>query len=153
MEEIKNNKVFDDKNIIISNIENYSITFYQGNMILTKSKKKEKIIDIKNYDFTYSNLIMCKINGKLSTSTKYLSIVKEIYLIINNKDQIIDNTLLNMKKCKYTNKGYQYFKSLDISFQRVNSNKSIKEILHIAKLSNIEISMTIKLGNKEIITI
>ena len=153
MEENKNNKVFDDKNIIISNIENYSITFYQGNMILTKSKKKEKIIDIKNYDFTYSNLIMCKINGKLSTNTKYLSILKEIYLIINNKDQIIDNTLLNMKKGKYINKGYEYIKSLDISFQRVNSNKSIKEILHIAKLSNIEISMTIKLGNKEIITI
>ena len=151
MEENKNNKVFDDKNIIISNIENYSITFYQGNMILTKNKKK--IIDINNYDFSHSNLIMCKINGKLSTSTKYLSIVKEIYLIINNKDQIIDNTLLNMKKCKYTNKGYQYFKSLDISFQLVNSNNNIKEILHMVKLYDIEISMTIKLSNKKIITI
>ena len=151
MEEIKNNKVFDDKSIVISNIENYSITFYQGNMILTKNKKK--IIDINNYDFSHSNLIMCKINGKLSKVKKYLSIVKEIYLIINNKDIIIDNTLLNIKEGKYTDKDYEYIKSLNISFQDVDSNKNMKEILHMVELSNIEISMTIKLGNKEMITI
>jgi hypothetical protein len=47
----------DNDNIIISNIANYNISFYNGNMILKKIPKKINVDDIKKYDLKKSKII------------------------------------------------------------------------------------------------
>jgi hypothetical protein len=137
-------------NIVIHNIEEYEINFYEGNLILTKKKKH---IDLTKYNFQKSEIIFCSINNKKIELNKYRSICKYIYEYINNKDLIIENTLLNTKSGKYTLDGYSYFEKLDFSLQGCDANKSIKEIIHMCKLSNIKIKLKIKLENNKIINL
>lgn len=142
-----------DENIIIQNIENYQISFYKNNMILTKKKEKITFEDLKNYNFKHSNIISCEINNIKVEYNKYRPIIFYIYSILNNKDIIMKNSFLNIKEGKILNKGYEYIKSLNISVQGVDSNKIIKEIYHMTKLGNIKINIKIQLENKKIIYI
>lgn len=142
-----------DENIIISNIEKYNISFYKGNMILTRKKEKITFEDLKNYDFKHSNILICQINNIKLDFTKYTPIIFYIYCILNNTDLIIENSLLNIKEGKIRTKGFKYMESLDISVQGADSNKTIQEIYHMAKLGNIETNIKIQLENETIINI
>lgn len=143
----------DNDNIIISNIANYNISFYNGNMILKKIPKKINLDDIKKYDFKKSKILECNIDNKKLELYKYKQIIKYLYDKINNIDLIKTNTLLNIKDGKFTNDGFNYFDKLGISVQGVDSNKAIKEILNISNICNINFNIKIKLENNEIINL
>ena len=143
-----------DDNIIISNIENYNICFYKGNLILSKKKKKKISLDeIKNNDFKNSSIINCVINNKKVNFTKYKQIIFYLFEEINNNEMILDNTTLNIKKGKYEEKGYKFNSNLNISIQGVDANKSILEIYNISKISQIPIDIKVKLKDENILTI
>jgi len=156
----------DNDNIIISNIADYNISFYNGNMILNKKQKKfiddfkklnlnekKNIDDFKKYNFKKSNIIECNIDNKKIDLYKYKQIIKYLYEKINNIDLIKTNTLLNIKDGKFTNDGFNYFDKLGISVQGIDSNKAIKEILNISNICNIKLNIKIRLENNEIINL
>jgi hypothetical protein len=143
----------DNDNIIISNIANYNISFYNGNMILKKIPKKINLDDIKKYDFKRSNIIEIYIDNKKIDLCKYKQIIKYLYEKINNINLIKTNTLLNIKDGKFTTDGYNYLDKLGISVQGIDSNKAIKEILNISNICNIKLNIKIRLENNEIINL
>lgn len=142
-----------DDNIIISNIENYNITFYNGNMIISKKLKKITLEQIKALDFKNSTIINCSINNDNKSFKKYNKIINYLFEEINDIDIILDNTILNIKKGKYEDKGYKFISKLNISIQGVDANKSIQEIFNISKISQIPINIKIKLENEQIVNI
>lgn len=146
--EINHNK------IIISNIDNYNITFHNGNMILiNKTINNKPKINIDNYDFKNSKIINCIINNEKLDISKYRTLLNYIYKIINNTDCIINNTILNISKDIINNRGYTYNEDLKLSVQGADSNKVIKEIINMINLSNINYDIKIKLENDNIINI
>ena len=140
-------------NIIISNIENYNITFYNGNLILSKKLKEISLEQIKALDFKKSTIINCSINNENKSFKKYKQIINYLFEEINDIDIILDNTILNIEKGKYEDRGYKFNSKLNISIQGVDSNKSIQEIFNISKISQISINIKIKLENKQIVNI
>lgn len=140
-------------NIIISNIENYNITFYNGNLILSKKLKKITLEQIKALDFKNSTIISCSINNDNKNLKKYNKIINYLFEEINDIDLILDNTILNIEKGKYEDRGYKFNSKLNISIQGVDANKSIQEIFNISKISQIPINIKIKLENEQIVNI
>jgi len=143
----------DTNNIIISNIADYTISFYNGNMILTKKKLKKNIDDLKKYNFKKSNILKLVIDNIELEFNKYKKVIKYLYEKIDNINLIETNTLLNIIKGKKEDNGFNYLEKLNISVQGVDANKSIKEIIHISNICNIKVDMKIKLENNEIINL
>jgi hypothetical protein len=138
---------YDNDNIIISNIENYNISFYNGNMILTKKVKKNKLQleELNKYNFAKSKIIKCKIDNNCVELNKYLRILFFLYKLIDNRELILNNTKLNIVDNRYEDKGFKYLEQLNISIQRVDSNKSLQEIIHITNICNIKLELEIEL--------
>ena len=84
-----------DEHIIIQNIENYNISFYNGNLILTKKKKINKIYLLMILE--KSQILSCNINNIKLNLSKYKQILEYIYEYIDNKNHIKDNTILNIE--------------------------------------------------------
>ena len=82
--------------ITIDNIE-YSIHKQKSSNLLLKPIKKiiiNKIDDILEYDFCYSQIISCSVNDILCDKNKYKPILNDIYYKINNGTKIIKNTII-----------------------------------------------------------
>jgi hypothetical protein len=137
--------------IIISNIEKYDITFHNGSMII-KRKQKDYSEFLKN-NFTSSKLLNVKINDSEIKINKYSVLLKYIYNFIDDIEIIKHNTRINIIDGECNNKGFQYLQKLNISFQGIDANKCMDEIINMCKCVNIVISLKIKLNNEEIIEI
>ena len=77
---------------IIIDINNYNIiNLDNGDIKLIKKKiiKISSIKDLKNYNFSKSNIIECFINDNKVDKFKYKSILNDIYIIINDGSKII----------------------------------------------------------------
>ena len=107
--------------------------------------------NIENYVFTSSKILECNLNNNIIIRLKYKHIIESIYDILNDRSLIMKNTVLNIQKGQKTNHGYTYNKNLDISIQRVDANKCIKEIVKQCTINNINISMKIKLKNGDVV--
>ena len=141
-------------NIIISNIDSYTISFYNNSMILNKKiLNKLTLKELTNYDFKKSNIIDCKINNIKLDFKRYKPIIFYLYELINNIELVLSNTLLNIKNGKNEDRGFSYLEKLDISIQGVDANKSVQEIVNISKICNIILYIKIKLENNKIINL
>ena len=140
--------------LIIPDIDKYTITIINNSLILTPVIKIEdfKIEDILNKDFTKSKIQNCIINNIILDQKKYFKILLHVYNLIDKKI-ILNNTKLNIKTDTIKTKGFVWYPSLELSIQRVDSNKCIAEIIHMCKLQNINIKICILLENNEIINI
>ena len=88
--------------ITIDNIE-YAINKQKSGDILLKPVKKiiiNKIDDLTEYDFCFSQIISCSINDKLCDRNRYKSILNDTYLIINSGTKIIKHTNINISTIK-----------------------------------------------------
>ena len=151
-------EIENDKNIIIKNIDTYDISFYNNSLILKKKQYHTEPINIdellKKYDFTRSNILEVVIDNKKLEITKYFSILKYIYNLIDNKKIILDNTIMHIKTGNLDNqKGFKYIEKHNISIQGTANNKTIKEIINMCNMCNICKKIKIQLSNNEIITI
>jgi len=98
--------------ITIDNIE-YTIHKQKSGELLLKPIKKiiiNKIDDLTNYDFCFSQIESCSINDKLCDKNKYKSILNDIYLIINSGSKIIKNTSINISTIKKKDSGWKHKK-------------------------------------------
>jgi hypothetical protein len=152
--QINENEIILEKIIIDINIYDI-INLDNGNIKLIKKQiiKISSIEDLKNYNFSKSNIIECFINNNKVNKNKYKSILNDIYIIINDGSKIIKNTKLNIKTINKYDEGFYYISELGISIQRVDSNKCINEILSQSILNNIKINIIIKLSNNTIINV
>lgn len=155
---LENEDILLEKTII--NKEEYEIiTKDDGNILLKKKPKiivniyKNNIQELRKYNFTHSTILISKIKNEEMSKLAYQAILRKVYEKINDAIIIIKNTELNMKIFKKTNDGFQYLENLKISFQGVDSNKCLNEIINQCIKENISLQMQIQLTNNHIVNI
>jgi hypothetical protein len=94
-----------------------------------------------------------KINDNEIKINKYTALLKYIYNFIDDIEIIKHNTRINIIDGEYNDKGFKYLEKLNISYQGIDANKCMDEIINMCKCVNIVISPKIKLNNEEIIEI
>ncbi len=109
-----------------------------------------------NYDYTNSKILYITINGNKIDIKTYKEILIYLYLIINDKDKILKYTtltscILNVKYIKATR--VTYINQIKLYLKNSSCNKFIKEITNIKNRFNIDINLTIKLKNNNILSI
>jgi len=107
--------------ITIDDVE-YTIHKQKSGELLLKPVKKiiiNKIDELINYDFCFSQIELCSINDKSCDKNRYKSILNDIYLIINSGTKIIRNTSINISTIKRKDSGFYYLDELGISVQGV----------------------------------
>lgn len=105
------------------------------------------------YNFKNSKIIKCTINNKFVTKLTYNTILCDIYYVIGCGTRIIKNSYLNIKTIEKKDKGYNYLPHLGISYQRIDSNKCMKEIYNQCYINKIPFDIHIELSNNEKINV
>ena len=139
--------------ITIPNIEDYTLQFIKGSLILTKNEPiitKECLLEkcLKN-----SIILECKINNTIldkNNYNKYKKILMYLYSKID-RQLILDKTTLNIKTEKLHNKGFDYYENLQLSIQGADSRRVLIEIINFIKILNYKMEIKIKLKDNEII--
>lgn len=139
--------------IIIDNNKYTIINKNNGDILLQKNTFITDIQDIQKYNFCKSVILDCYIDNNNFTKLKYISILEEIYNIINDGTTIIKNTKLNIKTIRKEDNGFKYLDNIGISVQGVDSNKCLLEISNQCIKNKIKLSMKIKLVDENIIII
>lgn len=109
-----------------------------------KPKKVNKLLNIKDICVTKFKPIECKIDGIQFDDLHYASILKKIFEKINDFDSIKENTSMKMFNGKKTTCGYHYWEKLDMSWQYLDANGTMKEIEIQCVKNNIDLNLTIK---------
>lgn len=107
----------------------------------------ENIDEIKNYDFTKSNILDCRIEDSILVNLKYKILLQVIYEKINDGVLIIKNSLLNIKTIKKQNEGFYYLEEIGISVQGADSNRCMSEIINQCVKNNLSLKMKIRLND------
>jgi len=96
---------------------------------------KNELIHISEYvhrkekhSFARSLILSAKVENSFLEKLKYSSIIKFIYEYIGDIDLVKNISILNIRDGKIREKGYEPIEELNISFQAVPADKSIKEI-------------------------
>jgi hypothetical protein len=140
--------------IIIKNINNYSLTFENNDLII-----KKLLITIPNNYISYdelfkknlrnSKIIYVKIDNELIPNiVKYKKLIIYIYQNLD-KQTIINNTILNVSINEINDKGYVYESDIGLSIQGVDSKKALKEIINQITKNNQIIEIKIKLKSED----
>lgn len=137
--------------IRIANIDSYTLEIINGDLILTPKENY-----ITEYEFSRSELQFSKIsdcivmNGEviISKSTKYMSILKDIWISMPTQ-RILQTTNFNIKLSKQD--GYRYCKKLKLFIQYKDATDTMKEIINMIKVNNYSIKICITLGTGQII--
>jgi superfamily II DNA or RNA helicase len=168
MKKICNNVDYDEKNKLVvlklDTNEKHNVKFKFNIKSFNFLKLKEALKNIvekknvekdvlKQYDFTFSKILSCFMNGDEKKNLSYNGVIKNIFNIINDRDLIKKNTSLNIKIGKIDGKGFDYISSLDISIQGVDANIGMKEIVNQCKLNEIDLKMNIDLNNGQTICV
>ena len=140
--------------IIIKNINNYSLTFENNDLII-----KKLLTTIPNNYISYdellkknlknSQIVYVKIDNELIQNiTKYKKLIKYIYQNLD-KQTIINNTILKVSIDEINDRGYIYEYDIGLSIQGVDSKKALKEIINQLLKSNKTIEIKIKLKSED----
>lgn len=140
----------------IINTEKFNISRNNdGDIILNKKICIEikTMSKLKEYDYTNSEIIYCKINDfdKLEKPCSYNKCLIKVYEIIGDGTKIIKNSSINIKTTIESDKGFKYLEKIGISYQGIDANKCIREIISQCTKNKISIRMKIKLSDDTII--
>ena len=116
-------------------------------------EKYQELSILKKYDFTKSKPQKCIFEGDVKKKRYYASICNLIYEKINNAEQIISHTTINIKTGKYIEHGFKHNYNLNISLQGVDSNTVIREICNICYIFDYNIEIETILKNKQFVVI
>ena len=81
----------------------------------------------------------------------YTSILKKVYQTIGDASKIIKSSMLNIVVSSKTDKGFMYMNDLGISVQRVDANKTLREIISQCTKNKIKLSLKIQLADNNIV--
>ena len=139
--------------IRIENISSYIQEVIGDTLIL---KPKNKILteeELSMTSLTKSKITSCSIvdnNDKvISKKKQYQPILTEIWKSMPSQ-KILQNTTFNFKLGdEKGEKGYNWNEKINMSYQGKDSNGSMREIIHMCKLNNYKIDISIKLENNK----
>lgn len=146
--DLKNNDWINTKKII----QEYT----KKQVIIRTEKYKElenniNIIEIKNNNFYFSKIKNAIINNKKLENLNYVKLIILCYSEINNIDKILENNIVKIEKNKKNDKGFKYFKDLNISIQGQDAKYSITEVIRQCIINKLDFDINIELKNKNIL--
>ena len=114
-------------------------------------EKNKNILEIKKHNFYYSKIKKAIINNIDSNIDSYKKLINFTYDQINDINKILKDTMLRIQKGERHTNGYNYFKDLNISTQRVDAKHSILEIIRQCIINKFDFDIEIELKNKDCI--
>jgi len=132
-------------------LENKKIIYLENN-----GNNKNTINNLEKlatYDFTCSNILNVELDNTHYNTSSYFAILRYIYDLINDKNKILNNTILTIKEGKINKPSYHYFSKYDFSINGNGNNNTVKEIIHICNVFNIKKKIEIELKNNNVIII
>lgn len=131
-------EIQEEPEFIEHRIEKHSISDFMG-----------KLQDIS---FKGSVIIKADICGVVIDRMNWTGIIRNIYEFMNDIEKIRKNTILNVRDGKHScEKGFVYIQSMDISFQAVSADRSIKEIFMQVLAEKLDFSIEIlRISNRYI---
>ena len=120
--------------------------------LLDKQSNKMKIFLDNN--FTFSKILLFKLEGKIFENIATNLVKKELYKFINNTDLILNNTSLSkgvINRGRHHDNKVEYLESLDIFIRGIDNNTGIKEIVILSNRLKIDIYLKVELKDKTII--
>lgn len=119
----------------------------------TSSVGTDDTTDSETDDYTSSKIEECKVVNRegviVSDKKKYRGILVDIWKTMKKQD-IVENTTFKIKNGnKRGVKGYNWCEEIDMSFQSRDANATLREILHLVKVNNLAIDLSITLKTDE----
>ena len=119
----------------------------------TTSDDTDDTTDTETDDYTSSKIEECKVVNRegviVSDKKKYRGILVDIWKTMKKQD-IVENTTFKIKNGnKRGVKGYNWCEEIDMSFQSRDANATLREILHLVKVNNLAIDLSITLKTDE----
>jgi len=141
--------------IRIPNIETYTQEIVNGELILTPKQTYITENELMETNLlSKSDILKCVVNNGediISNKSKYLSILVDIWKSMPTQ-KILQTTTFNMKLTDELGlNGYKWCKSIHMSIQHKNAQHTMKEILHMLKVNNYSVKISIKLESGKII--
>ena len=140
----------------IIDINNFNITQVNTDEYYLEKKLNYKEINFKSlskYDFTGCIIKQCLLDNNLIQIKSLNKLLEKVYLIINNKEQIKKNSLLNVEFIHNDIRGWNQIKKLGISYPKPKSNMLIHEITKQLELANINMLLKLELENDQLVKI
>lgn len=137
-------------------LDNFNITQTGLDEYYLERKLDFKEIQIKSigkYDFRGCKIIHCAIDNNLIQVKSLNKLLEKVYLIINNKEQIKKNSLINIEFVHNDIKRWNQIIKLGISYPKQKPNMAIYEILKQLELSNSKLLLKLELENKQLVKI
>jgi hypothetical protein len=119
----------------------------------TSSDDTDDTTDTETDDYTSSKIEECKVVNRegviVSDKKKYRGILVDIWKTMKKQD-IVENTTFKIKNGnKRGVKGYNWCEEIDMSFQSRDANATLREILHLVKVNDLAINLSITLKTDE----
>ena len=140
----------------ILELNNFNITQVNADEYYLEKKLNYKEITSKSlgkYDFTGCIIKQCLLDNNLIQIKSLNKLLEKVYLLINNKEQIKKNSLLNIEFIQNDIRGWNQIKKLGISYPKPKSNMLIYEIIKQLETAKINISLKLELENDQLIKI
>jgi hypothetical protein len=140
----------------IIDLNNFNITQVNTDEYYLEKKLNYKEINFKSlskYDFTGCIIKQCILDNNLIQIKSLSKLLEKVYLIINNKEQIKKNSLLNIEFIHNDIRGWNQIKKLGISYPKPKSNMLIHEITKQIETANISMLLKLELENDQLVKI
>lgn len=140
----------------IIDINIFNITQVNADEYYLEKKLNYKEINFKSlskYDFTGCIIKQCILDNNLMYVKSLNKLLEKVYLIINNRDQIKKNSLINIEFINNDIRGWNQIKKLGISYPKPKSNMLIHEITKQLEICNISILLKLELENDQLVKI
>jgi hypothetical protein len=140
----------------IIELNNFNITQVNTDEYYLEKKLNYKEINFKSlskYDFTGCIIKQCLLDNNLIQIKSLNKLLEKVYLIINNKEQIKKNSLINIEFIHNDIRGWNQIKKLGISYPKPKSNMLIHEITKQLESANINMLLKLELENDQLVKI
>jgi hypothetical protein len=140
----------------IIDLNNFNITQVNADEYYLEKKLNYKEITSKSlgkYDFTGCLIKQCLLNNNLIQIKSLHKLLEKVYLLINNKEQIKKNSLLNIEFIQNDIRGWNQIKKLGISYPKPKFNMLINEIIKQIETANMNIILKLELENDQLVKI
>jgi len=105
--------------------------------------------EMYSHDFSHSEVLDCKLNG-VDVKLKYRNIMIESWALIG-MNIVKANTKFKIVPENVSERGYKWNKKLQLSFRNECATRTMHEILHICKVGEVKLDISIRLKNGDIV--